>query len=126
MTEIEHFELVFAEIGSINSGTDLLTYTVLPPLQCPNTLFVASMGRYNYLPLYFISGHRVYRVEMATFCRIFHHDSKIIPVWSLYLPSRAKLWCTLQLRGQIIEIDTVRHVTGWDKDYLRKIPRVVW
>ncbi len=20
----------------------------------------------------------------------------------------------------------VRHVTGWDKDYLRKIPRVVW
>jgi hypothetical protein len=21
---------------------------------------------------------------------------------------------------------SVRHVTGWDKDYLRKIPRVVW
>jgi hypothetical protein len=23
-------------------------------------------------------------------------------------------------------INIVRHVTGWDKDYLRKIPRVVW
>ncbi len=48
---------------------------------------------------------------MAPFWRTFHHDSKIIPAWwgwgvhalplSLYLPSRAKLWCTLQLRGQI-------------------------
>jgi hypothetical protein len=24
------------------------------------------------------------------------------------------------------DLDTVRHVTGWDKDYWRKIPRVVW
>ncbi len=48
---------------------------------------------------------------MATFWRTFHHEGKISPAWrgwemhaqplSLYLPPRAKLWCTLQLRGQI-------------------------
>ncbi len=27
---------------------------------------------------------------------------------------------------KILKILSVRHVTGWDKDYLRKIPRVVW
>ncbi len=52
-----------------------------------------------------------HRVPMATFWRTFHHDGKIIPAWwgwgctptplSLYLPSRTKLWCTIQLRGQI-------------------------
>ncbi len=31
----------------------------------------------------------------------------------------------LQLGSRVI-INTVRHVTGNDKDYLRKIPRVVW
>ncbi len=54
--------------------------------------------------------HRVHRVAMATFWHTFHHDGKISPAkWggrhtlplSLYLPSRAKLWCTLQLRGQM-------------------------
>ncbi len=48
---------------------------------------------------------------MTTFWFIFHHDRKIGPAWwgygvhahplSLYLPSRTKLQCTLQLRGQI-------------------------
>ncbi len=52
-----------------------------------------------------------HRVEMAAFWRTFHHDGKISPgCWgwgvhahplSLYLPSRTKLQCTLQLRGQI-------------------------
>ncbi len=52
-----------------------------------------------------------YRLAMATFWRTFHHDGKFSPGWwgcvvhalplSLYLPSQAKLWCTLQLRGQI-------------------------
>ncbi len=52
-----------------------------------------------------------HRVAMATFWSTFHHDDKICPTWwgwrvyvlplSLYLQSRAKLWCTLQLRGQI-------------------------
>jgi hypothetical protein len=51
------------------------------------------------------------RLAMATFWRTFHHDGKYSPAWcgwgkhalplSLYLPSRAKLWCTLQLKRQI-------------------------
>ncbi len=55
--------------------------------------------------------HTDYRVAMANFWRTFNHDGKISPAWwwwgvhahplSLDLPSRAKLWCTLQLRGQI-------------------------
>jgi hypothetical protein len=55
--------------------------------------------------------HRVHtRVAMVDFWRTFHHG-KISPGWwgwgvhahplSLYLPSRTKLQCTLQLRGQI-------------------------
>ncbi len=57
------------------------------------------------------SEHRVHRVATATFWRTFHHDGKISPGWwgwevhahplSLYLPLCSKLWCTLQLRGQI-------------------------
>ncbi len=53
-----------------------------------------------------------HRVAMATLWRTFHHDRKIILDWwgwgvnalplSLYLLSRTKLWCTLQLRGHII------------------------
>ncbi len=53
--------------------------------------------------------HKVHRVATATFWRTFHCDGKIgagdsggvyaLPL-SLYLPSPAKLWCTLQLRGQ--------------------------
>ncbi len=52
-----------------------------------------------------------HRVAMATFWRIFHQDGKSSPAWwgwgvhalplSLYLPSRTKMWCTLQLRGKI-------------------------
>jgi hypothetical protein len=54
-----------------------------------------------------------HRVAMATFWRrTFHHDGKISPAvrmgggvyahpLSLFLPSRTKLWSTLQLRGQI-------------------------
>jgi hypothetical protein len=48
---------------------------------------------------------------MATLRLSFHHDRKISPAWwrgggtrrplSLYLPSRTKLWCTLQLKRQI-------------------------
>jgi hypothetical protein len=48
---------------------------------------------------------------VTTFWRTFHHDGKMSPGWwgwgvhehplSLYLPSRTKLWCTLQLRGKI-------------------------
>jgi len=48
---------------------------------------------------------------MAAFWRTFHHDGKISSAWVgwsvhalplfLYLPLRAKLWCTLQLIGQI-------------------------
>jgi len=55
--------------------------------------------------------HRVQRVAMTTFWRTFHHDGKISSAWwgwgvqalplSLYLPSQAKLWFALQLRGQI-------------------------
>ncbi len=51
------------------------------------------------------------RLAMTTFWRIFHHDCKFCPDWwvgglhalplSLYLSSRAQLWCTLQLRWQI-------------------------
>ncbi len=46
-----------------------------------------------------------HRAAMATFWRTFHHYGKTSPAWwwvgvhalplSLYLPSRAKLWCTL-------------------------------
>ncbi len=51
-----------------------------------------------------------HRVATATFWRKFHHDGKISPAWrgwgcphplSLYLSSLTKLWCMLQLRGQI-------------------------
>jgi hypothetical protein len=54
--------------------------------------------------------YTVHRVSMATFWCTFHHDGKISPAWwgwsvhapfSLYLPSRVKFWCTLQLRWQI-------------------------
>ncbi len=51
------------------------------------------------------------RLAMATFWRTFHHDGKFSPAWwgggvhthslSRYLPSRAKLLCTIQPRGQI-------------------------
>ncbi len=47
------------------------------------------------------------RLAMATFWRTFYHDGKFRPAWwgwwvhALRLPSRAKLWCTLQLRWQI-------------------------
>ncbi len=43
---------------------------------------------------------RPHRVATAAFWRTFHHDGKMSPL-SLYLPSRIKLQCTLQLRGQI-------------------------
>jgi hypothetical protein len=52
-----------------------------------------------------------HRVAMTTFWRTFYHDGNISPAWcgwgvhthplSLYLTSRTKLRCTLQLRGQI-------------------------
>jgi hypothetical protein len=51
---------------------------------------------------------------MTDFWRTFHHDGKISPGWSgwgvhahplsLCLPSRTKLQCTLQLRGQIFNL----------------------
>jgi hypothetical protein len=42
-------------------------------------------------------------VVIATFRRTFHHDGKISPAQSLslYLPSRTKLGCTVQLRRQV-------------------------
>jgi len=55
--------------------------------------------------------HRVHRVAMSTCWRTFQHDGKISPAWwgwgytptpfHLYVPSRTKVWCTLQLRGPI-------------------------
>ncbi len=52
-----------------------------------------------------------HRVATAAFWRTFNNDGKISPRWwrwgvhadplSLYLPSRTKLQCTLQLRGKI-------------------------
>jgi hypothetical protein len=52
-----------------------------------------------------------HREATAAFWRIFHHDGKISPAWwgwgvhahplSLYLPSRTKLQCTLQLSGHV-------------------------
>jgi len=50
--------------------------------------------------------HRVHRVATVTFWRTFHPNGKISPGWwgwgvLLYLPSCIKLWCTLQMRGQI-------------------------
>ncbi len=63
-----------------------------------------------------LSPQSAHRVAVVTFCRTFHIDGKIGPAswrvkgegWrvhalllSLYLPSPTKLWCTLQLRGQI-------------------------
>ncbi len=56
--------------------------------------------------------HRVHWVAMTAFWRTFHHDGKISPDWcvwgrthslplSLYLPSQAKLWFTLQLSERI-------------------------
>ncbi len=54
--------------------------------------------------------HWVHRLAMVTFWRVFHHDGKASPTWcgwgghalrSLYLKLQAKLWCMLQLRGQI-------------------------
>ncbi len=60
------------------------------------------------------SYHRLHRVAPATFWRTFHHDGKIGPGWwgwgmhahplSLNLPSRPKLWCTPQLRGQTLPL----------------------
>ncbi len=52
-----------------------------------------------------------HREASAAFWRIFYHDGKISPAWwgwgvyahplSLYLPSRTKLQCTLNLTGQM-------------------------
>jgi hypothetical protein len=57
-----------------------------------------------------VNTQSTHRVAMATFRRTFHHDGKISLAWwgwgvhahplSQYLPSRTKLWCNLQLRGQ--------------------------
>jgi hypothetical protein len=67
-----------------------------------NGSFVMRKGIYN----------RVHRVAMAIFLRTFHHEGKISPAWlgwwctarhpplALYLLSRTKLWCTLQLSVQ--------------------------
>ncbi len=61
-----------------------------------------------YIVLY--TPQSTHRVAMAIFWRSFHHDNKISPAWwglgctpspFIYLPSWAKLWCMLQLRGQI-------------------------
>jgi hypothetical protein len=61
--------------------------------------------------LYDVRQRFAHRVATATFLRTLH-DGKISPGWwgwkkhahplSLYLPPRTKLWCTLQLTGQIL------------------------
>ncbi len=56
-------------------------------------------------------GESTNRLAMATFWRAFHHDGQFISAWwwcsggaslslSFYQTSRAKLWCTLQLKGK--------------------------
>ncbi len=45
---------------------------------------------------------RTHRVAMVDFWCTFHHNGKISHPLSLYLPSRTKLQCMLQLRGQIL------------------------
>ncbi len=60
---------------------------------------------------FLILDHRVHRLATVTFWRSFIMMEKLSQNWwgwgvhthplSLYLPSRTKLWCMLQLRGQI-------------------------
>ncbi len=72
-------------------------------------------GMRNYirsLSLFLLHGPQsTHRVATADFWRTYYHDGKICPGWwgwgvhshslSLYLPSRTKLQCKFQLRGQI-------------------------
>ncbi len=51
------------------------------------------------------------------------HDYKLFGVFCTYSSSMAKGTVSVLL---LVLKSSVRHVTGNDKDYLRKIPRVVW
>ncbi len=111
--------------------TVLVRLTMAFGLRGPPTPSSAKMGRKIYLapticisPSFLSNGCKAlspptrlsvaqstHRVAIATFWHTFHPDGKISPAWwgrgvhahplSLYLPSRSKLCCTLQLRGQI-------------------------
>ncbi len=89
-----------------------------PHLSFTDSAVIAIVSQLNAHP-HFPQGvsrcciHRVHRVATATFWRTFHYDGKISPGWwgggglhahplSLFQPSRTKLWCTLQLREQIL------------------------
>ncbi len=93
--ENQRFGLVFAKTGSINSGTGALYFC---------TLYYCC----------YIQNHRrksTNRLAMVTFWSTFQHDGKFSPTWwglgvhalplSVCLPSLAKLWCKLHLKGQI-------------------------
>ncbi len=61
----------------------------------------------------------------TSFHYIYHHVYKVV----VYAPAERSdafpYFYSTPIRTLWFIIG-VRHVTGWDKDYLRKIPRVVW
>ncbi len=86
-------------------------FFIRPPLQAGSRPYAA-----HYRTLAWGMFHSVLTecMAIADFWRTFHHDGKISPGWwgwgllahhfSLYLPSRTKLHCTLQRRGQILPL----------------------
>ncbi len=47
-------------------------------------------------------------------------------LFQLFCHHRPESWAGSRAGSPVSEYVSVRHVTGNDKDYLRKIPRVVW
>ncbi len=52
-------------------------------------------------------------------------QSIIYTLYFKYISNTRQNKCIF-FEGVLFKVTPVRHVTGWDKDYLRKIPRVVW
>ncbi len=78
-------------------------------LRCTFTACISCLWLFCGIPLSYTQSTQSGNFHF--FLRSFHHDGKNSPGWwgwgvhalplSLYLPSRTKLWCTLQLRGLI-------------------------
>ncbi len=95
-----------------------------PPIAASLILSAIFWGQ-NYVPVrryaLLFSGFSFLIQFLDLFFLLFSYFSSLLFIFS-YLSLLILLFLSLL----ILLVGTVRHVTGNDKDYLRKIPRVVW